>query len=77
MNGRSCDKWELTSKQGKQTVWIDPKLHFPIRSVSADGNTMDLTNIKEGSQPASLFEFPAGYTKMDLGGMMGARPPRD
>ena len=77
VNGRSCDKWELTSKQGKQTVWIDPKLHFPIRSISADGSTMDLTNIKEGSQPASLFEFPAGYTKMDLGGMMGTRPPRD
>jgi hypothetical protein len=74
VNGRSCDKWEITGPQSKQTVWIDQKLHFPIRSVSSDGNTMDLTNVKEGSQPASLFEVPAGYSKMDLGGMMGGQP---
>jgi hypothetical protein len=30
----------------------------------------ELRNIQEGSQPASLFEVPAGYTKMDMGGMM-------
>jgi hypothetical protein len=27
-------------------------------------------NIQEGSQPASLFEVPAGYTKFDMGGAM-------
>lgn len=77
VNGRSCEKWEITGPQGKQTVWIDQTLHFPIRSASSDGNTMDLTNVKEGSQPASLFEVPAGYSKMDLGGMMGGRTPRE
>jgi hypothetical protein len=29
-----------------------------------------LRNIQEGTQPASLFEIPDGFTKMDLGGMM-------
>ena len=71
VNGRSCDKWEFTGSQGKRTAWIDQRLHFPIRIVSPDGTTTDVTNVKEGSQPASLFEVPAGYTKMDLGGMMG------
>lgn len=78
VNGRSCDKWEFTEKSGggTRTVWIDQKLHFPIKSVGSDGETFELTNIKEGAQPASLFEVPAGYTKMDMGGMMG-RPPQN
>jgi hypothetical protein len=29
-----------------------------------------LQNIQEGPQPSSLFEPPAGFTKMDMGGMM-------
>ena len=57
-------------------VWIDQKLHFPIKSVSED-STWELTNIKEGEPDASLFEIPAGYHKMDMGGMMqGMQPPR-
>ncbi|MBI5611641.1 MAG: DUF4412 domain-containing protein [Gammaproteobacteria bacterium] len=32
---------------------------------------MDLTNLKVGRQEPALFEIPAGYTKMDMGGMMG------
>ncbi len=32
---------------------------------------MELTNLKVTKQDAALFEIPAGYTKMDLGGMMG------
>ena len=30
----------------------------------------ELRNIQEGTQSASLFEIPAGYTKMDIGHMM-------
>jgi len=33
----------------------------------------ELHDIQEGSQPASLFEIPAGYTKMDMGSMMQQR----
>jgi hypothetical protein len=70
VNGRSCDHWQMTDKNGKVTnTWIDRKLHFPIKSVSED-TTYQLTNIKEGDQPASLFEIPSGYQKMDLGQMM-------
>ncbi len=76
VNGRTCDHWQMSHKDGEVSdVWIDQKLHFPIKSVSKD-STWQLTNIKEGEPSASLFQIPAGYQKMDLGGMMqrGAPP---
>src|ERR1700694_15838 len=78
VNGRVCDKWVTTDKNGKtSTAWVDQKLYFPIKVLSAEGATMELTNVKEGAHPASTFEVPAGYRKMDLGGMMGGgRPPQ-
>jgi outer membrane lipoprotein-sorting protein len=74
VNGRSCDKWEVTEKSGKkETLWIDQKLHFPVRVT--DGEiTSDFTNIKEGAQDASLFKVPAGYRKFDASMMGGQRP---
>jgi hypothetical protein len=78
VNGRVCDKYVSTDKSGNvNTAWIDQKLFAPIKAVSHDGSTMELTNIKEGAQPASTFDVPAGYQKMDMGGMMrGQRPPQ-
>lgn len=71
VNGRLCDKWEFTGGAGgRRTVWVDKGNHLPIRTVSSDGNTFDMTNIKEGPQPSSLFQVPAGYQKMDMGDMM-------
>ena len=78
VSGRSTDKWEFSRKSKPsetRTVWIDQKLHFPIKTAGSEGDTWEMTNIQEGSQPASLFEVPSGYTKMDMGGMMG-RPPQ-
>lgn len=70
VNGRSTIKYEGTNASGESsTVWIDPKLRFPVKWQSKDSEG-ELRNIQEGSQPASLFEVPAGYTKMDMGGMM-------
>jgi hypothetical protein len=66
VNGRSCDKWEMTDKNGqKNTVWIDQKLYAPIKVVEASGSVTDFTNIKEGPQDASLFVVPPGYHKFD------------
>ena len=75
LNGRVCDKWEFTSASGNHTAWLDQKLHFPIKTLSSDGGGMEMSNIKEGTQDASLFEVPAGYQKFDPS-MMG-RPPRN
>jgi hypothetical protein len=77
IGGRSCDHWQITDKNGKvSNVWIDQKLHFPIKTVSED-STWQLTNIQEGEPAASLFQIPSDYHKMDLGGMMqGMHPPQ-
>ena len=75
VNGRSCDKWEATEKNGdKETFWVDQKRHFPIKSQSANGMTTEFTNIKEGAQDAALFKVPAGYRKFDASMMGGQRP---
>ena len=69
VNGRSTVKYEATDANGDVHFWLDPKLRFPVKW---DGKNSggELRNIQEGSQPASLFEIPAGYTKMDMGAMM-------
>ena len=43
---------------------------LPSASTGPKNGSGEMQNIKEGPQPASLFEIPAGYTKMDMGGMM-------
>jgi hypothetical protein len=74
VNGRSTVKYEGTNAEGESgTVWIDPKLQFPVKWQGKNGNGGELRNIQEGSQPASLFEIPAGYTKFDMGSMTQKR----
>ncbi len=69
VNGELCDKWVFTSKGNgpNLTTWISKANGIPIKSVTADGATMELSNIKFGAQSASLFEVPAGYQKFDIG----------
>jgi len=70
ISGRTCDHWEVTNKNGKVTnVWIDQKLHFPVKVVSAD-STMLLSNIHEGEPDANLFKVPEGFKKIDISGMV-------
>lgn len=69
VNGRNAVEYEGTSSSGDVTrVWIDAKLRFPLKWQG--GSDGELRNIQEGAQAASLFEVPAGYTKLDLGPMM-------
>jgi hypothetical protein len=75
VNGRSTVKYEGTNAKGESArVWIDPNLRFPVKWEGANQESGEMRNIQEGSQPASLFEVPAGYTKMDIGSMMQRRP---
>lgn len=70
VNGRDTVKYESTNANGERNqFWLDPKLRFPIKWQGK--NNGELQNIKEGSQPSSLFEVPAGFTKMEIpAGMM-------
>jgi hypothetical protein len=79
VSGRTCDHWELTDQKGNvSNVWVDQKLHFPVKIVSPD-TTLLLSKIVEGEPDASLFQVPDGFRKMDIGGMMppGAGPPQN
>ncbi len=71
VNGRSTVKYEGTNASGEtSTFWIDPKLRFPVKW-EGKNNSGELRDIQEGTQAASLFEVPAGYTKFDMGNMGG------
>lgn len=71
VNGRDTVKYEGTNSSGEVShFWIDPKLRFPVKWEGKNSGG-ELRNIQEGGQPASLFEIPAGFTKMEIpGGMM-------
>jgi hypothetical protein len=74
VNGRSCDKWEATKKDGQKDIfWIDQKLRFPIKSQTGNVTT-EFTNIKEGAPDPALFKVPAGYHKFDAGAFGGQKP---
>jgi hypothetical protein len=69
LDGRSAVKYEITSTdEAVSHVWVDPKLHTMLKHQSPSGD-VELKNIKQGSQPAALFEIPAGYQKMAGPGM--------
>lgn len=80
--GYACDKFLYTFKNkemGTSTICVAQKLGYPIRVESKSqygGMTMELKNIKEGRQAASLFEIPKGYKKTDMPGVppMGGKP---
>lgn len=62
-------------KEIVSTVWIADDLGAPIKTVTSDGTTTILRNIKVGSQAASLFAPPKGYVKSDMPGPEGFVPP--
>jgi len=70
---RNTIEYEGTNAKSELSqIWLDPKLRFPVKW-QGKGDGGELRNIQEGSQPASLFEIPAGFTKMDMGDMTQQR----
>ncbi len=82
LNGRSTVKYQAGTPQGQTYLaWIDTNLKFMVKTQDPTGKGMELRNIKEGAQPASLFELPADYRKLDMSQMQqmlqqrgGAKP---
>jgi hypothetical protein len=60
----------VSNKGEKSHIWVDTKLRCVVKTDGGTGGGIELRNIQEGSQPASLFEIPSGYTKFDMGSMM-------
>ncbi len=66
IEGREAISYSAVSPREKaNTQWIDQDLEFLVRSQTDNGIVIDLKNIQEGPQPASLFEIPASYSKFD------------
>lgn len=75
VNGRSTVKYEGTNANGEVSqFWLDPKLRFPVKW-QGKNNSGELRNIQEGAQPASLFDPPPGFNKMEMPGGMMPPPP--
>jgi len=76
VNGRSTTEYEGKSANGDVThVWLDSKIAFPVKWEDKNSRG-ELQNIKTGPQPASLFEIPADYQKMQMPAGMPNMPPR-
>jgi hypothetical protein len=74
VNGRDAIKYQASSTDGETNyAWIDTKLHYVVKW-ETPGKGVEMRNIQEGTQPASLFEIPADYSKFDMGGMMQKQP---
>jgi len=67
VNGRPAMKYEGSEagKSDKGYVWIDSKLGFLLKMQDEKSVTV-LQNIMENPQPASLFEIPSGFQKMNM-----------
>ncbi len=63
VNGRSCEKWIFKNATTQRTAWLDTRTRIFVKSISP-GRRIDLTDIREGPQPASVFAIPAGYQRM-------------
>jgi hypothetical protein len=75
LNGRKVVKYAGTSSKGETgNVWIDTHLKFVVKTEGPKAS-MELQNIKEGPQTASLFAVPAGYKQVDPKELMQAKPP--
>jgi hypothetical protein len=67
VNGRNTVKYIGTNAKGETgTMWLDKKISFPIKWEGQKGGSGELQNIKEGSQPSSLFEIPSDYQKFQM-----------
>jgi hypothetical protein len=70
VSGYSTQKWRMvpisrSNWRVEMTVWFAPALGgFPIRSEDANGLASQLTDIRVGKQPDSLFEIPANYRRV-------------
>jgi hypothetical protein len=71
--GRPAQKWSVSSNIDSRasTVWIDQRLHVISKSMDENGQ-MEMRNIHEGPQPATLFAAPPGYRKLGLTEMLAS-----
>ena len=75
IDGHPTKKYLVTYKveNEKHQVyqWLATDINFPVKTSAVDGSwSQEFRNVKMGGQPDSLFEVPAGYTKIQMPGGM-------
>lgn len=70
INERNTEKWQriITMPDGtsqNMLQWYDPELKLTVREQLPNGFTRELRQIKLATQPARLFQIPAGFKKID------------
>lgn len=73
VDGIACTKYKVTTPENKVVfMWTDAAKKIPVK-MAAEDNTFTILwkNFKAGPQPASLFELPTGYQKMEMPSMPG------
>ena len=80
VNNHECDKYEITytdTSLGKMALWFSRKLEFPVKIVfeaTAGSWNQELKNIIVGKVDDSVFQIPAGYSKMPTMPVMPEMP---
>jgi hypothetical protein len=62
---RRAIRYQVASEDSSSLRWIDTDLEFPVKLLAADGTMIALEHIRIEAQPASLFDIPAGFRKLD------------
>lgn len=66
LHGRRTEKWNVVRpddlRRATVTRWIDKRLNMVIREEDGEGGVFEVTQVKEGRQPESLFLVPSGYS---------------
>ncbi|NCA69920.1 MAG: hypothetical protein EOM91_07390 [Sphingobacteriia bacterium] len=71
LDGRTVEKWEMTTTSAKQPPsrslqWFDPELKLSVREEFPGGFVRELKSISVGEQPDHLFTVPAGYSRTEM-----------
>jgi hypothetical protein len=62
---RRATLFHVASAGSASLRWIDSDLEFPIKLLASDGTAIALEHIQIEAQPASLFDLPPGFRKLD------------
>ena len=72
IDGRHAVRYRIIpSLDREMSGWVDPDRKFPVEIQQEDGTTAHVANMKEGPQPASLFEIPTDFRKFDPEALIG------
>lgn len=62
---RATTSYRARASGQDMVAWVDTDLKFPLKIEAEKITTVVLANVREGSQPASLFEIPSNFRKFD------------